>query len=123
MSTTVHNINMTAKSTLEVCTERLDSWKEIAVYLGREVRTAQRWEKDEGLPVLRHFHVKGGTVYALKEEIDTWLTDRGQTPRESRPIQRRSRQAAKGLNVESTTASPADACCHSPLASYSRAGI
>ena len=33
---------------------RLDSWKEIAGYLGREVRTVQGWEKNEGLPVHRH---------------------------------------------------------------------
>lgn len=30
---------------------RLDSWKEIAVYLGRDVRTVQRWERREGLPI------------------------------------------------------------------------
>jgi hypothetical protein len=29
----------------------LGSWKEIAAYLGRDVRTVQRWEKKEGLPV------------------------------------------------------------------------
>src|SRR5882672_9394413 len=28
----------------------LDSWKEIAAYLEREVRTVQRWEKKEGPP-------------------------------------------------------------------------
>jgi hypothetical protein len=32
---------------------RLDSWKEIASYLGRGVRTVQRWECEEGLPVHR----------------------------------------------------------------------
>ena len=40
-----------ARSLLDPDRDRLDSWKEIAVYLGREVRTAQRWEKREGLPV------------------------------------------------------------------------
>ena len=30
---------------------RLESWKEIAAYLGRDVRTAQRWERLGGLPV------------------------------------------------------------------------
>lgn len=34
--------------------DRLDSWKEIAVYLDRALRTVQRWEKDHGLPVHRH---------------------------------------------------------------------
>ncbi len=56
--------------------ERLDSWKEIASYLGREVRTVQRWEKREGLPVHRHQHDKSGTVYAYKGELDDWLGGR-----------------------------------------------
>jgi hypothetical protein len=55
---------------------RLDSWKEIAVYLSREVRTVQRWEKREGMLVHRHGHSKGNTVYAFREEIDAWLIGR-----------------------------------------------
>ncbi|MBZ5641903.1 MAG: helix-turn-helix domain-containing protein, partial [Acidobacteriia bacterium] len=51
----------------------LDSWKEIADYLGRQVRTVQRWEKSEGMPIDRHFHGKAGTVKAYKSEIDAWL--------------------------------------------------
>ena len=31
--------------------DRLDSWKEIAAYLNRDVTTVQRWEKREGMPV------------------------------------------------------------------------
>ncbi len=52
--------------------DRLDSWKEIASYLKRDVRTVQRWEKTEKLPVHRHLHEKQGTVYAFKSEIDAW---------------------------------------------------
>ena len=52
--------------------ERLDSWKEIAVYVKREIRTVQRWEKGEGLPVHRHLHDRQGTVYAYKSELDAW---------------------------------------------------
>jgi Tfp pilus assembly protein PilF len=51
--------------------QRLDSWKEIAVYLRRGVRTAQRWERDAGLPVRR----VGGdrqAVYAFRGELDDW---------------------------------------------------
>ena len=55
---------------------RLDSWKEIAVYLGRAVRTAQRWQKTEGLPVHRHFHARASTVYAFRHEVDAWLQKR-----------------------------------------------
>jgi Tol biopolymer transport system component len=54
----------------------LDSWKEIAAYLEREVRTVQRWEKKEGLPVHRQIHEKLGTIYAYKSEIDGWWRER-----------------------------------------------
>lgn len=54
----------------------LDSWKEIAAYLDREVRTVQRWEKKEGLPVHRQIHEKMGTVFAYKSEIDAWWKER-----------------------------------------------
>ncbi len=49
---------------------RLESWKEIAAYLGRSVRTVQRWEARAGLPVYRLDGV--GTVYANDHELDTW---------------------------------------------------
>ena len=52
--------------------DRLDSWKEIAAYLRRGVRTVRRWERDEGLPVHRHVHRVLGSVYAFKSEIDRW---------------------------------------------------
>jgi tetratricopeptide (TPR) repeat protein len=56
--------------------DRLDSWKEIAAYLKRDVRTVYRWEKDQGLPVHRHQHKKRGTVYAYKAELDAWWNNR-----------------------------------------------
>ena len=52
--------------------DRLDSWKEIAAYLKRGLRTVRRWEDEEGLPVHRHVHRTHGTVYAYKSEIDVW---------------------------------------------------
>src|ERR1043166_945992 len=54
----------------------LDSWKEIAAYLHRDVKTVQRWEKREGMPVHRHVHDKRGSVYALSSELDAWLQSR-----------------------------------------------
>jgi TolB-like protein/Tfp pilus assembly protein PilF len=54
----------------------LDSWKEIAAYLDRDVTTVQRWEKREGMPVHRHVHDKRGSVYALGSELDAWLQSR-----------------------------------------------
>jgi TolB-like protein len=59
--------------------DRLDSWKQIAAYLKRGVRTVRRWEHDEGLPVHRHLHRVLGNVYAFKSEIDAWQRDRGVT--------------------------------------------
>jgi TolB-like protein/tetratricopeptide (TPR) repeat protein len=55
---------------------RLESWKEIATYLDRDVTTVQRWEKREGMPVHRHVHDKRGSVYALAEELDAWRKSR-----------------------------------------------
>src|ERR1700752_5120511 len=55
---------------------RLDSWKEIAAYLNRDVTTVQRWEKREGMPVHRHVHDKRGSVYALGSELDAWVQSR-----------------------------------------------
>lgn len=55
---------------------KLVSWKEIAVHLGREIRTVQRWEKTEGLPVRRHEHQKRSTVYAYAGELDEWFKKR-----------------------------------------------
>src|SRR5438874_11469224 len=54
----------------------LDSWKEIASYVKRDVSTVQRWEKREGMPIHRHVHDKRGSVYALSSELDTWLQSR-----------------------------------------------
>jgi TolB-like protein/Flp pilus assembly protein TadD len=56
--------------------QRLDSWKEIAAYLKRDVRTVQRWEKSEGLPVHRHLHNVRGSVYASTSELDLWWRTR-----------------------------------------------
>ena len=54
----------------------LESWKEIAAYVQREVRTVRRWEKEEGLPIHRHVHKSRGSVYAYRSEIDAWRTGR-----------------------------------------------
>jgi Tol biopolymer transport system component len=55
---------------------RLDSWKEIAAYLGRGIRTVQRWEREEGLPVHRLAHEKRGSIYARREELTAWWESR-----------------------------------------------
>src|SRR5260370_33098866 len=55
---------------------KLVSWKEIASYLGREVRTVQRWERTEALLVHGHEHEKRSTVYAYASELDEWFKSR-----------------------------------------------
>jgi TolB-like protein len=52
--------------------KRLDSWKEIAAFFGRDERTVNRWEKELGLPVHRLPGTKG-RVYAYSEELSDWL--------------------------------------------------
>src|SRR5947199_10419557 len=56
--------------------DRLDSWKEIAAYLKRDVTTVQRWEKREGMLVHRHLHDRMGSVYAFSSELDAWVQSR-----------------------------------------------
>ena len=62
---------------LEQPVELLESWKDIATYLRRDVSTVQRWEKRERMPVHRHLHDKLGSVYAFRSELDTWWRGRG----------------------------------------------
>jgi hypothetical protein len=51
----------------------LSSWKEIAHYVGKGVRTVQRWEREAGLPVRRPQGEGKGKVLAFPEEIDGWM--------------------------------------------------
>ena len=60
----------------------LHSWKEIAVYMGRGVRTIQRYEARLGLPVRRPNGAPRSAVLAFSNEIDQWLA-KSPTRRES----------------------------------------
>ena len=53
--------------------ELLTSWKEIANYLGKGVRTVQRWEVQFGLPVRRPNEKTKGIVHATTRDLDRWL--------------------------------------------------
>jgi hypothetical protein len=50
----------------------LTSWKEIAAYLGKGVRTVQRWEQRFGLPVRRP-SLNGHVIFAIPQELDAWI--------------------------------------------------
>src|ERR1700746_3918152 len=65
-----------AQPTAKPANHRFDSWKEIAAYLNREVRTVQRWEKTESLPIHRLPHEKRGSVFAFRSELDEWMDER-----------------------------------------------
>jgi Tol biopolymer transport system component len=75
--------------------DRLDSWKEIAAYLNRDVTTVQRWENREGMPVHRHLHDRMGSVFASRAELDRWARGRN------------LRAAPENLNNTSSPDSPA----------------
>ena len=53
----------------------LDSWKEIAAYLGRSEKTCRRLEKELGLPVHRLEDSPKARVFAYREEIDQWMEE------------------------------------------------
>src|SRR5258708_17069642 len=76
--------------------DRLDSWKEIAAHLSRDVTTVQRWEKREGMPVHRHLHDRMGSVYASRAELDAWARSRKLPP-----------TPANGNNIPGTSPSAA----------------
>ena len=67
---------MTDRLGVRILGDRLESWKDIARYLGRGERTVRRWEEDEGLPVHRLTHARRGSVYAFTKELDQWRDSR-----------------------------------------------
>jgi len=110
---------------LDLPGERLDSWKSIATYLGREVRTVQRWEKTEYLPVHRHQHAKLGSVYAYTAELKEWQNSRRlSAPKEEEPITTEQAAQVEPVAAPVPSAAPfpwklalvlAAACCLSGL--------
>ena len=52
---------------------RLDSWKDIAAFFGRDKSTVRRWETERGLPVHRLPGMGRGSVYAFADELQEWL--------------------------------------------------
>src|SRR5271156_6294492 len=66
-------VSMVAQSEPLAPTKRLDSWKEIATFFGRDERTVKRWEKERGLPVYRVPGSARGGVFAYAEELAEWL--------------------------------------------------
>lgn len=58
---------------LHLDSEFLNGWKEVGAYLGRSVRTVQRWERLCGLPVHRPSLTSPGVVIGSRVEIRDWV--------------------------------------------------
>lgn len=73
--------------------ERLDGWKSIAGYLGRDIRTVQRWEATEELPVHRLEHRQRASAFAFTGELDEWVARRVPSVGEDPPLEPASEPA------------------------------
>lgn len=86
----------------------LTGWKEIATYLGRGVRTVQRYERQIGLPVHRPAGKSIAAVIATKAELDAWvMADSTRADRRGTPAAlnaRLNRVAADFLRIDSEIA-------------------
>jgi TolB-like protein len=91
--------------------DRLDSWKAIARYLGRSVRTVRRWEQEQGLPVRRLMHQSQASVYALASELDEWRRSRERapaagSPEPAPPTSARGKPTDRGVDATSIAVLP-----------------
>jgi hypothetical protein len=87
--------------------EIFSGWKEIANYLGRGVRTVQRYEREQRLPVHRLAGKSAGSVVATRTELDGWITAgpvRSDSIRKRWPFERTNRIAAEFLQIDSDVA-------------------
>jgi hypothetical protein len=78
----------------------LTSWKEIAQYLGKGVRTVQRWETLYGLPVRRARGMDDRkAVLAIPEELDDWARSQESRPRSELASLRNEIEQLRAENV------------------------
>ena len=100
----------------------LNSWKEIASYLGRGVRTVQRYERESQLPVRRVQGKAHSSVLALGKDLDNWLD---QTP--LRGLDQLSVEDPGKWDVLQSTEGPSSgwslACAYSVIASQKGGGF
>ena len=96
---------------------RLDSWKEIAAYLGKAERTVKRWEKGRGLPAHRLPGSGSASVYAYTAELDYWL--KSGTPSESLPSREEDLEVPQENRSASGTLDPDTP----PIATYPKSDV
>jgi phage terminase Nu1 subunit (DNA packaging protein) len=58
----------------------LSSWKEIANFFGKGVRTVQRWERNLGLPIYRPEGAPQNIVFARVDDLQKWMSARQAGP-------------------------------------------
>lgn len=66
--------------------ERLTTWAAIGAYIGRDARSAKRYEADRGLPVHRLPGAGSSTVYAFRSDLDLWMRERSGTATREPPL-------------------------------------
>jgi len=76
----------------------LTSWKEIAQYVGKGIRTVQRWERELGFPVRRTKAGRKPSVLAVPGEIDAWVQSLGEQPGSERTMLLRTVKALRSEN-------------------------
>ena len=81
----------------------LNSWKEIANYLDRGIRTVQRWEYKLALPVHRLGPGKRNPVFAFPSELLTWLQEIAENDRRRTQSVLGSLDAPQGRNSGGTS--------------------
>jgi tetratricopeptide (TPR) repeat protein len=108
---------------------RLDSWKEIAAYFGRDERTVKRWEKGKGLPIHRLPGARGG-VYAFTDELAQWMSNPDRkvaVPGDATEVQDQQRVSESLQEPESVAVTPQPAVetenGHAPYAALNRSKL
>ena len=105
--------------------KRLDTWKEIGAFFGRDERTVKRWENTRGLPVHRVPGEGRANVFAYTGELTAWLqsakskTDPTADPDTdilnlAEPVPDQPSGVASELTSSTVTAPPASTVAHRP---------
>jgi hypothetical protein len=95
----------------------LNSWKEIASYMHRGVRTVQRWEASFGMPVRRIGSTPRSPVVAFQHELDGWFAQLRSTSDGEASLTSRSARASSRTPKWSLKALPTPNHCGSPQVS------
>jgi hypothetical protein len=103
----------------------LTSWKEIACYLGKGVRTVQRWEREMGLPVRRPKSKEKQIVLAFPDELEEWIRRQPPTSTNRQPTDRDSdsSQASGPERSEAPRSTLIMQCSRAELQDFHRAEI